>query len=199
MTAPDRALPTALSERAASDLRFIRATMTQAASFTTVSGSGYVAIGCLALLAGVGAMSLAQPAVRAEVWITDAVVSVLIGLWSTARKAQRAGQSLLSGTFRKFIVCVGPAIAVGAVLTGVFLRLRAYADLPALWMLCYGAGLVAGGAFSVRAVPAMGACFMTLGLTAALLSPRLGYELMTFGFAGLHIVFGVLVIRRHGG
>jgi hypothetical protein len=124
---------------------------------------------------------------------------VLIGLVGTAWKAQRARQPLWSGPFRKFSLGFGPAIAAGGILTLVMLRDGVLDYLPATWLLLYGAGLAAGGAFSVRVVPTMGACFLGLGTVAALAPTPWSGALMLAGFAGMHLVFGAIIARNYGG
>jgi hypothetical protein len=92
-----------------------------------------------------------------------------------------------------------PAVAAGAVLTGLFQRRGLIADLPGCWLLLYGAAVTSGGAMSVRVVPLMGIALMTLGSVALIGPPAWGDWFMAAGFGMLHIGFGIVIARRHGG
>ena len=90
-------------------------------------------------------------------------------------------------------------VVVGALLTVIFVQAGMLTALRGSWLLLYGTAVVAGGAFSVRIVPLMGICFMALGAVALFAPHPWGPWLLAAGFGGLHIVFGIIIARRHGG
>ncbi|MBW3629376.1 MAG: hypothetical protein KY464_08780, partial [Gemmatimonadetes bacterium] len=90
-------------------------------------------------------------------------------------------------------------LLAGALLTTVVYHAGLLAMLPGMWLLLFGVGIVAAGSYSVRIVPVMGSSFMLLGAVALLLPLSWANEVMALGFGGLHIFFGVLIARRHGG
>jgi hypothetical protein len=189
-----------LHARAMDNLRFIRDTMERAGSFTAVSGWGQVVIGVTAVVAAwLASMQPATAETWLATWVGAALVSMLVGVLTTAMKARAARMPLLSGTGRKFVTSLAPPILAGAVLTIVFYRAGLMGALPAMWLMLYGAGIITAGAFSVRVVPVMGACFMVLGCAAAFSPAAWGNAWMALGFGGLHVVFGYWIARRHGG
>ena len=92
-----------------------------------------------------------------------------------------------------------PPLLAGGVLTAVLYRHGLGAAMPGVWLLLYGAGVVTGGAFSVRIVPVMGCCFMVCGALALLAPAGWSNLLLAFGFGGMHVFFGLLIARRYGG
>jgi hypothetical protein len=186
------------------DLRFIRQTMESAASFTAVPGWGQVAIGASALLAAWLAARMTAVAGSAQpkwlfIWFAEAVVALAVGLGTMIAKSRRAGMPLLSGPGRKFVYAFVPPLAVGALLTVALWRAGMTPLLPGNWLLLYGTAVVTGGAYSVSIVPVMGLCFMALGAAALFVPLAFGNLLMAAGFGVLHIVFGFIIARRHGG
>ncbi len=202
---------------AASSLRFIRETMARTGTFTAVPGWGGVAMGATAVVAAVVASR--QPTVSdwLTVWTAEALVGLVIGAWTTTAKARRGGAPLLSGQGRKFLLGLLPALLVGVALTlavyayevgptgeyfargGAADAVASYRLLPGLWLLLYGAGVASAGMFSVRLIPLMGTLFMLMGALALLAPAAWGDAFMAAGFGGLHVVFGVLIARSHGG
>jgi hypothetical protein len=190
--------PPALHVRAMGDLRFIRRTMESASSFTAISGWGQVAMGVTAVVAGV--LAAGQPGRRwLAIWLAEALLAMAIGGATTGVKALAAREGLVAGPLRKFVLSFTPPGFVGAVLTIVLVRAGLFSALPGTWLLLYGTAIMAGGVFSVRPVPAMGACFMVLGTVALFAPPAWGDVLLIAGFGVLHIMFGVLIARRYGG
>lgn len=191
--------PPHLHHRAMDNLAFIRDTMARATAVTSISGrgiagTGFVALGAAGLLAG-------QPvgARWAATWLAAAAVALPLVALASVRKARRTNAPLLSAPGRKLLFAVLPPFAAGALLTPALWRAGAFAWLPAVWLLLYGAGVTTGGAYSVRALPVMGAAFMALGAAALAAPPAWGPALMAAGFAGLHLGFGLHIARRHGG
>jgi hypothetical protein len=181
------------------DLSFIRRTMERATAFTAVPGWGGVAMGATALVAALLASRSATPNEWLVPWLVASVVALLIGGWAMAIKARRAGTTVFSYSGRQFVLSFLPPLVVGALLTAALARVDLHQALPGTWLLLYGTGIVTGGAFSVRAVPIMGICFMLLGVAALFGPPAWGNVLMAAGFGGLHLVFGLLIARRYGG
>lgn len=197
---PDRSPePLPIHGQAIADLRYIRSTMERAGAFTAISGWGLVVAGVSAL--GAALVAAGQPTREAWLgtWLAEATLALIVSLWASSRKARASLLPLLNGPGRMFVFSFAVPMTVGALLTVASLGEPLAGRLAAIWLLLYGAGIATGGAFSVRIVPTMGLAFVLLG-AAALFSPAgWGNAYLAAGFGGLHIVFGVMIARQHGG
>lgn len=191
--------PPALHLRALDHLKFIRDTMEEAACFTAVSGAGEALVGVTALIAAYVASRQPSPGGWLTVWLGEAVLALLISAAAIAWKAHRVDIDLFSRPGLRFAFGLFPPLIAGALLTPVLFVAGQVAVLPGLWLLLYGTGVVTGGAFSVRIVPMIGVAFMVLGAVALFSPEAWGDIYMAAGFGGLHLVFGILISRRHGG
>lgn len=173
--------------------------MERAGSFTAVPGVGGIALGCTALAVAALALGISNPDSWLAAWLGEAVLACLIGVAAAAHKSHKVGMPLLSGPGRKFLLGFAPPLMAGALLTLVLYRAGFPAALPGIWLLLYGTGVLCGGAASVKVVPAMGICFMTLGAAALFAPPAWGNAFLAGGFGGLHILFGILIKVKYGG
>jgi len=199
---PPAASPPALHERAADNIRFIRDTMARAGAFTSVSGRGMMAVGAIGAIAAAVSLRVpraADPQRWLAVWLVAALVGGTVSVVTIRAKATATGQSLSAGPARGFVLAFAPALVAGALLTAVLLNAGQTALLPGVWLTLYGAAVTSGGAFSVRLVPVMGALFIALG-AASFVAPEAWHPaILAAGFGGLHLTFGYLIARHHGG
>ena len=191
--------PIPIDARAADHLRYIRETMENAAEFTAVPGWGGVTMGITALAAAYFASRQTTPSRWLFVWLLEAGIALAIAAPAAATKAHRANAKLFSGPGRKFSLSFAPAILAGGLLTYALAHAGLFAALPGMWLLLYGTAIVTGGAFSVRVVPVMGLCLMSLGAAALFAPANWGDAFMSFGFGGVQIAFGLWIARRFGG
>jgi hypothetical protein len=188
-----------LHERAEANLRFIRETMERASLFTAVPGWGMVAVGLTAQVAVI--LAAMQPTLWRWllVWIGEAILALTIGATTMWCKARRQDHSLASAAARRFFFAFVPPLVVGSLLSVVLVGHGAYDLLPGTWLLLYGTGVTAAGAFSVRVVPLLGLAFLLLGSVTLFLPPSLTHWAMAFGFGALHVGFGLVIARKYGG
>jgi hypothetical protein len=192
--------PEPIHAHAVENLRFIREAMARATEFTAVPGWGGVAMGITAIVAAMVSGPPDNSLRWVSVWLVEAGIAAAIALATMTIKARRSGAPLSKAApAYRFALGYVPPLVAGMVLTPVFASLDLMARLPGCWLLLYGTAVASGGAFSVRIVPLMGVCFMTLGVVAFAAPAAWGHWLMAAGFGGLHIVFGYLIARNYGG
>jgi hypothetical protein len=180
-------------------LRVIRQTMERSSAFTAVPGWGFCAMGVTALIAAAIAMRQASTQGWLAVWLTEAILATTIALVTMHRKATRMQTEMLSVSGRRLFIGLLPALAAGGLLTIALMWSGPTGLIPGVWLVLYGVAVMQAGAFSVRAVPAMGAAFVGFGALALPLPWFWANVVLAVGFGMLHIGFGIFIARRHGG
>jgi hypothetical protein len=180
-------------------LRVIRQTMERSSAFTAVPGWGIVVMGITALVASPLAFRQKSAEGWLAAWLIEALVATTIALVMMHQKATRLGTEILSISGRRLFVGYLPALAAGGLLTIALMRSGPVGMVPGVWLVLYGVAVMQAGAFSVRAVPAMGAGFVLLGAITLPLSWFWSNIMLAAGFGLVHIVFGIIIARKHGG
>lgn len=201
--------PIALHVRAMENLSFIREAMERSTPFTGISGKGMVAMGLIALAGGHVARLYPSRQWWMYCWLVVALTGCLAGLAAMVWKMRALDQPSVARSARRFALNMAPAVLAGVFLTEMFYALALNAFMPGMWLLLYGAGVVAGGALSVRVLPAMGGAMLALGGATlfwtlwgsqSFARPDAAAEAsLAIGFGGMHIVSGIIVWRRYGG
>jgi len=180
------------------DLALIRATLERSSRFTAVPGREAMGMGAIALVASVIA-STASPDAWLGTWLSAAVLAVTLGAAGLWRKCRALETSLFAAPGRRFLLGLCPPLIAGSILTAVLVSAGHHEHLAGTWLLLYGAGVTSGGTYSVPVVPLTGMCFLTLGALTFLTPIGWGNVIMAIGFGGLHLAFGYVVVKRHGG
>jgi hypothetical protein len=188
-----------VGQHAEENLQFIRRTMERSSTFTAVPGVGGAGMGAIGVAAAILAADQRSVERWLIVWLLAAAVAVTIGATAMLRKAARLGAPLAGAVGRRFAISFVAPIVAGAALTWGAWRHGDWNLMPAVWLLLYGTGVLAGGIFSVAAVRLLGVAFMALGITALATPPAWGNVWLGIGFGGLQLVFGLYIARKHGG
>jgi hypothetical protein len=201
---------TAPLEEARENLRVIRQTMERSTKYSTLSGLSGVLIGLTAVTGVViSQVSLARAGAShtldrtdylhlGPIWLGVLALAVAIEFACNKRRAAEVGKRVASPLGAHILVAALPSF-FGAVLLTLFFYLHGLAPFVwGVWMLCYGLAICAVGLFSVRPVSYLGAAFVLAGAVTLLLPAPYHLPMMAVAFGGFHIVYGVLMARKHG-
>lgn len=195
-------------EEARENLRVIRQTMERSTKYSTLSGLSGVLIGVAAII-GVGVtraiigtrqagIAQAQLIQMATVWAIVLVSAVAIEFLANKRRARQVGKHVVSPLGAHIILAALPGFVAGAVLTAFFVAHSLLFSVWGVWMLSYGLAICAVGLFSVKPVSMLGGAFVLAGAVTLLLPPSAQLPMMALTFGGFHIVYGILMARKHG-
>lgn len=194
--------PVPIESRALGTLTYIRASI-DAASSLAVPGLAGIVMGAIGAAAAVLTYVPAIGNYWLTVWLVAACVAFVLGGALVARQVSQRGGSLISGPFRKFLMCLFPGLLAGAMLTLVLSLAQMQRLIPGTWLLLYGCAVIAAStATNSRSLPvvaSMGALFVVLGGVAFALPASAHTLLLGAGFGGLHLISGIIIGRvNHG-
>ena len=114
----------------------------------------------------------------------------------TLRRSRSSGYELWNATSRALLTSLLVPLAAGGVLVLALWHHGAYGFSAAITLIFYGLALVAGSRYTVDEIRALGYCEIALGLLVAFF-PGYGIDAWALGFGVLHIVYGLVMYRRH--
>ena len=188
-----------IKEQATENLRFIRGAMERAERVSTLSGVGGMLMGLTALCAMAMAAIVTELANQLIIWIVAAFIAIAVGASASWLKARKNQLTLMGDPGRRFLLCLLPVLAVGAVVTFSLWLTPQIVLVPGLWMMLYGCGVLAAGTYAAQPIMQMGGCFIVAGLFTFALPGEWSNLLLGAAFGGLHVIFGYQVFRHHGG
>jgi len=197
-------------DEARDHLRVIRQTMERSTQYSTLSGWSGILIGLVAIVgvyitrSMLGGQPVAMHTVRdaaprlAMLWGAALLLAVAIEFLYNKRRAARVGKRVVSRLGAHIILAALPAFLAGGVLTAFFYEHNLVPYILGIWMLCYGLAIAAVGLFSVRNVSFLGAAFVISGAITLLMPLTIHLYMMALTFGGFHIIYGIVMARRHG-
>lgn len=193
-------------EEARENLRVIRQTMERSTKYSTLSGLSGVLIGLTAIVSvlltshvlGTASEPAAAYPKLGLLWLMTLALAVGIEFACNKRRARSIGKRVASPLGAHIIVAALPAFVAALSLTVFFVQHGLAPLVWGIWMLTYGLAICAVGLFSVRPVSYLGAAFVLAGAVTLLLPVQVALVMMALTFGGFHIVYGVLMGRRHG-
>lgn len=199
-TEPSSSASESLSERAAGNLDFIRDTIRQTRTVSSLSGSGLIVMGVIGCFASGMTLELwhnPSHEFSLTLWQFAALAAAATGALSITIRVRRRAEAFWTQAGRRFVLCLAPSVAVGALLTAVLAGGADADHLPGIWLLTYGAGVLAASTYASLLLTLMGGLFILLG-AAALLLTTLAAPALLVGFGFAHVAFGILLLRADG-
>jgi len=124
------------------------------------------------------------------------VLSMLLTLWLSKRKAKLAGKTLWTPVLRRLVVnMMIPLVSGGIFIIILLIQNHIQLIVPGM-LIFYGLALVNAGKFTYGEIFYLGILEIITGLISSIF-PAFGIYFWTFGFGFLHIVYGLFMYRKY--
>ena len=129
------------------------------------------------------------------IWSGIFVVSLGTQIALSYRAAKKAGSAFWSPLAAEIVHTLWPPFLVALSFTAILIRNQTLELIAPLWILCYGIGGVAAGAYARPAVRVLGVGFLLAGLID-LLRPFPSAVAIGATFGVFHLIYGLALFRH---
>lgn len=124
------------------------------------------------------------------------VVSVLLAMWFSIKKARKGGKNFLTPTSKRLLINFFIPLVTGGILVIVLLFQNNIQLIVPCFLIFYGLALVNAGKFTFDEIFYLGILEIITGLVSAFV-PGWGLIFWIFGFGILHIIYGLALYRKY--
>ena len=192
------------------DISEIKNMMHKSSRFFSLSGLSGILAGIYALIGAAVAYYLVSISDR-DYLIVDgtiyrlilldlalvAMLSILTGIFLSARKAKKNNEVLWNSTSRRLIGAFLVPLVTGGIYILIKINSNHYGLTGSLMLIFYGLALVNASKYTIGNVKYLGYIEIVLGLICAML-PGYGFWFWVAGFGIMHIIYGSLIYFNEG-
>jgi hypothetical protein len=200
------------------DIKAIRKIMEESSRFLSLSGLSGIFAGLTALAGAIvayffildngsikyedymGNLSIQEThTIRLQlmgVAFTVLLLSVLLSLYFSVKKAKRDGKSLMTPISRRLLINFLIPLATGGIFAVVLLVQNNIQLIVPCFLIFYGLAMVNAGKFTFGEIFYLGILEIITGLISAFV-PGWGLIFWIFGFGILHIIYGLAMYRKY--
>jgi len=200
------------------DLKAIRKIMEESSRFLSLSGFSGISAGLTAIAGALVAyfFILDNGSIHFEEYLSNLsdketfsirwqlmadaaivlVISVLLSLYFSLKKAKREGKNFLTLTSKRLLINLLIPLVTGGVFIIVLLFQNNIQLIVPCFLIFYGLALVNAGKFTFEEIFYLGLFEIITGLVAAFI-PDLSLIFWIIGFGILHIIYGLTMYRKY--
>lgn len=187
------------------DISEIKNMMHKSSRFFSLSGLSGILAGIYALIGAAVAYYLVSISGRDYLIVDEtiyrlilldlalvALLSILTGVFLSARKARKNDEVLWNATSRRLIEAFLVPLVTGGIYILIKINSNHYGLTGSLMLIFYGLALVNASKYTIGNVKYLGYIEIMLGLICAML-PGYGFWFWVAGFGIMHIIYGSLI------
>lgn len=197
------------------DLSHIRSLMEKSTKFISISGLSGILMGTYTILSFLflyntlniewpnqGDIQFNNSSVDPKhYFVTTAVILLILSITTAVylglKKARKSKQSAWNAASKAMLLSVLTPLLVGGIFAVMSCFKGYYHIIAPSFLIFYGLALYSGSNFSFKELRVLGILQIILGLLAYAFMP-FGILFFTAGFGLLHILYGVIILKKYG-